>query len=268
MKDQDFKSFIAHSYPAEILFLVKPNGWSDEDFIRYTLADLMLKKVLKLKIVTRRPHPKDPITRTYIEIGRGTNFDFYKPKIFEEVFLSQISEGKVMFLENFIRVIAQELPMPNVLKRQIIDSASLAKYLNRAKISKLISSYSLNRDGRDIKHSIIGLMEEACFKIPKLLSQPDELFEFIEFLGGNIFFVRTVDQHVWNSVCSSVAKRTKNNKINLNNQNLGFLDESYYQPEIFRLISIFFFNMDKFFISKDEFRNEHIDMDWSWVLDF
>ncbi|GEM_PF-3967364 len=267
MDKLDFKLFIAKLYPAEILFLVRPNGIQEEDFIRYTLADLILKKILSINVETRKPHPKDPIKKTYIEIGRGPNFNFYKPQIFEEVFLTQISEGKVMFLNNYLRIISVEIPLLKTLKKQII-SEDLSQLLNQSVLSKVSGIYKLNEYGLALKTAIINLMEDSCLRIPRLYNQPDDLFELIEYLGGNIFFVKTVDQHVWNSICSSIAKRTKDNKLNLNNQNLMFLDESYYQPEIFRLISIFFFNMDKFFLSDDEFRNENIDMDWSWVLDF
>lgn len=247
VEKSDLYSRIATLNPAEVLFLLERDTFTELDFMKFTLADLILKKALKIEVVQRRPHPKDPIEYTYIEVSRGVNFNFYRSKYYEREFLNQISEGKIMYLNIYLNAVFTELPLMNGLKRQILNHSKLRPFFSKLVLSRMTRNYYLNPKGKALKTTIEKVLKDAGAGIPQLTNQPDELFELVEFLGGNIFFIPTLDQHVWNSICSSVAKRTKpEQKLNLSNSSLGFLDETYYTSDVFRKISIFFFNMDRF----------------------
>ena len=74
--------------PAETMLIKDSSSVELKNLMKYTFMDLLLKKVIEIKEVNKKSHPRDKYIRTYTYVVSGKNFSKYKPKKHELIYLN------------------------------------------------------------------------------------------------------------------------------------------------------------------------------------
>lgn len=181
--------------PAETWVILHGKEALLRDILKFTLLDLLLKKVLVTEDVQRQPSERDPVM-VYKYLRAGQNFPGYRSKIHEDVFLDVYKKNP-----------ATSVLFRNLVKMGYEKSSSIKRYLYRVITSPDVESnfklHFLARwfkvirysdKGNDLKLQLQKEVQELESSLPKLVTtDKKKALEILTSIGGNVFLLKGLD---------------------------------------------------------------------------
>lgn len=121
------------------------------ELLKLTLFDLTLKKVLIIKKVRKKSHPRDRHFREYTIVETGKNFEKYTSNKFEEYFTNRIQTGRYFQLKIYLRAIFKEIPSESQHKHEIIRNLKIQDLFKRDLFSVVFGRFKTNTKGNKLK---------------------------------------------------------------------------------------------------------------------
>lgn len=198
--------------PAETYLIIEDNTVSLKNLLKYTLVDLILKKVLILKEEQFQPAEKDPI-QTIVYIKAGENFKSHKAKAHEHIFLQTLSVNEELEItfRHFIGVVYENVAS----KRKYIYKAVRKNPITETCISngfigRLFGMKILTKKGHAVKKEIQRAISELEEGLPKLVANSsDQLESLLSEIGGNVLLLKSFDLSLLKEIDSQFNKHSQ-----------------------------------------------------------
>lgn len=181
--------------PAETLIIKSGDTTPLSDLLKYTLMDLLLKQVLIVEEVQRKPSPRDPI-RTYKYVTTGKNFSKYLVRSHEIVFLSVFQKNlaiRVLF-RNLVKVAYQNAKSERMYYPYLTTNLNLKDSFKTTIYQKLFGGFTYTDKGVKLKNEVQNEITELEKTFPSDISNDKKRgLEILKVIGGNIFLLSGLD---------------------------------------------------------------------------
>ena len=158
------------------------------ELLKLTLVDLILKKVLVIKKVLEKPHPRDPYLTEYTLVEAAENFEKYEPNHYEKYFTKRINKCTCFQLRVFLAAIYKEIQTESKYKNEIIRDLKIQDLFKRDFFSVSFSIFSTNQKGKKLKIEISEYLEEVDRIIENLIDhEPEKALKTVLIPQVNIF---------------------------------------------------------------------------------
>ncbi|NRD19613.1 hypothetical protein HNV08_06105 [Winogradskyella eckloniae] len=198
--------------PAETLLIKDCDDVQLKELMKFTFMDLLLKKVIEIKEIDKKAHPRDPYLRTYTYVVAGKNFKAYTPKNHETIFLSPFTKSPAIeiLFKNFIKMVCETT---NGIWSFIKSTRSNTEIKPYFKQSVLLSFFKLNKrtqDGKKLGSEIANYLNEIDNRIDHLLhNDQQQALELILNIGGNIFLLKNLDFQLLKTIDKALLNEQK-----------------------------------------------------------
>lgn len=198
--------------PAGVKLILNPKI-SLLELLKLTLLDLILKKVLVISKVLKKPHPKDPYLTEYTIVETAENFENYNPHHYEKYFTKRINKCTCFQLRVFLREIIEEIQTESKYKNEIIRDLKIQDLFKRDFFSVSFSIFSTNQKGNKLKIEISKYLEEVDRNIENLIDrEPEKALNSVMIPQGNIIpLINLKFQLIEKLKLVSKVRATKNN---------------------------------------------------------
>lgn len=182
--------------PAETISIKDCTSVQLKDLMKYTFMDLLLKKVIEIKEINKKSHPNDKHDTTYTYVVSSKNFNKYKPKNHELIYLSPFikSQSIQILFKNFIKMAYDSSNGSWNYGKLTRSNREISPYFKAAFFLKLFRSTKLTGEGLKLKKEISNYLKGIDKKINKLLlKDKKKALELLLSIGGNIFLLKKLD---------------------------------------------------------------------------
>ena len=206
--------------PAETMLIKDSTSVELKNLMKYTFMDLLLKQVIEIKEISKKPRSKDKKIRTYTYVVSGGNFSKYKPKNHELIYLSPFIKSqsiKILF-KNFIKMAYNTSNGSWNYKKTTRSNREINQYFKQSFLLNLFKSIKLTDNGVNLKREISDYLNDIDKKIDNLLhNNKKKGLELLLSIGGNIFLLKNLDFQL-----------LKNIDVELLTQQKALKDDNYY----------------------------------------
>jgi hypothetical protein len=182
--------------PAETILITDINSLELKDLMKYTFMDLLLKKVIEIKEVRRKVNPRDQQIRTYSYVVSGKNFNKYKPKNHELIYLNPFLKNISMqiLFKHFVKMAYDSINSDWSYIKLIRSNQEINQFFKQTFWSDLFRINKLTERGISLKNEISNYLNEIDRDIDKLLyDDTAKGLALLLSLGGNIFLLKNLD---------------------------------------------------------------------------
>jgi len=187
--------------PAETM-LILDSSCTLKDMMKFTFMDLLLKRVIEIKVEKNRVVQRDKyakkveVIKSYTYVLKGKNFDKYKPKRHELVFLRPFQKDssiKILF-KHFVKMAYENTGGKGFFKSDVLSSKNLDAYIKVSFLQQIFGGMSLTPKGIQAKDEIRKYLTSIDENIEKLLNEDKKkALEILMALGGNIYLLKNLD---------------------------------------------------------------------------
>ena len=191
-------------------YLVRDNSGSTfKELLKLTLADLCLKKVLKIEDKEVQSHPRSPV-RVLKYVLTGKNFNNYKPKPHELAFLSPFqknSEIEVLFNHTIKMAYENVKNRKRYVYKSILLNPELTERFHKDFFTKLIGGISLNNAGESAKIKVDQELRKLESELPQIIQNDKKrALEILNRIGGNVFLISGLDFELLREIDEELTK--------------------------------------------------------------
>ena len=198
--------------PAETKLIKDTNSLELKDLMKYTFMDLLLKKVIEIKEVRRKAHPRDRQIRTYTYVVSGKNFNKYKPKNHESIYLSPFLKNisiQILF-KHFIKMSYDSANGNWNYIKLIRSNREINNLFKQTFWSNIFRTNKLNESGISQKNGISNYLNEIDQNIDNLLNNNTAKgLELLLSIGGNIFLLKNLDFQLLKKIDKELIKQQR-----------------------------------------------------------
>lgn len=149
--------------PAQNYLILNSVEMDIKIIFKLTLIDLMLSKVLKIKVIEEQYETEGEIKiAKYCELSRGDNFENYVPVQFEMPFLEifhTFSDASIA-LNQFIRIVARRIKRPKAFVSQLLNNSPLSNYYEQNIFQRIFGKYSVSEEGKKYKKLLVAEIDQ------------------------------------------------------------------------------------------------------------
>ncbi|MEM9329558.1 MAG: hypothetical protein AAGA85_28120 [Bacteroidota bacterium] len=182
--------------PAETYLIRYHNRAILKDLMKYTLADLCYRSVLRIEEREHQPHPSDPVQVTKYVVA-GEQLSTCRPKAHEAVFLSPFQEQADLeiTIKQLVKIAYQSV---RSRKRFIFDFL-FQQDLIKTKFKqgfwpRFLGSTTLTASGRNYRSQIDGMLRQLERELPDMMvHDKTRAKEILATIGGNVLLITTLD---------------------------------------------------------------------------
>jgi hypothetical protein len=181
--------------PAETLIVRSGEKTPLSDLLKYTLMDLLLKQVLSIEEVQRRPSPRDPV-RTYKYVATGKNFVKYQFRPHEVVFLSMFRKDTSIRLlfRNLVKVAYQGAKSTRLFHPMITTNVNLKTSFYQTILQRIFGGFKHSAAGTILRKELEAEISQMEIHFPEIIkNNRDRGLEMLRSIGGNIFLMKGID---------------------------------------------------------------------------
>ena len=204
--------YLSELTPAEILILTRETA-TQQELLKITFIDLLMKQVLKVFEVNRKPHIRQK-ARVYKYVTTGQNFKNYNSQNHERLFLSTFGADNSieMLFKNLVKICYQKSKSLSELKNEIIKTPTLKKCFSQNFFQRIFYCYSFTNYGLELKEKV---EKEIQTLSNELTNENRKTIELISIIGGNIFLLQNIDYSLLNQIDIDLSEEmNKNNATN------------------------------------------------------
>ncbi|WP_452599038.1 hypothetical protein [Pontimicrobium sp. MEBiC01747] len=198
--------------PAQTKLIIDNNSVALKNLMKLTFMDLVLKKVLKIKEVEQKAHSRDKHTRAYTYIIPGKNFNSYKPKVFESVFLSPFYKSPEIQIQfkTYIKLIYDNSKGRWNYKKTVKNTSEIKPYFKSTFFINLFKQIKLTPEGHKLNTALKDYLYKIDSEIINLLeNNKKKALELLENIGGNIFLLKNLDFEMLKKLDKELSNQQK-----------------------------------------------------------
>jgi hypothetical protein len=198
--------------PAETMLIKDCTSVQLKDLMKYTFMDLVLKKVIEIKKISKKSHPRDTSIKTYTYVVSGKNFSKYKPKNHELIYVSPFikSPSIQILFENFVKMAYDNSNGSWSYKKSIRSNIEINQYFKQHFLLNLFRVNKLTGNGTKIKKEIIGYLNDIDKSIDHLLHNDKKKgLELLLSIGGNMFLLKNLDFKLLKTIDKELLNQQK-----------------------------------------------------------
>lgn len=198
--------------PAETMLIKDCTSVQLKDLMKFTFMDLLLKKVIEIKEINKKPHPRDKYIRTYTYVILGKNFNKYKPKKHELIYLSPFikSPSIQILFKNFIKMAYDTSNGSWNFKKSIRSNREVTLYFKQSFLLNLFRLNKLTDTGKKLRNEISNYLNEIDKNIDYLLHNDKKKgLELLLKIGGNIFLLKKLDFQLLKTIDKELLNQQK-----------------------------------------------------------
>lgn len=203
--------------PAET-YLIKSNSNSTfRELLKLTLADLCLKKVLRIEDREFQSHPNNPI-RVLKYVVAGKNFQSYQPKIHELAYLSPFQKNdEIEILFNHMIKIAYENAgnRNRYVFRALLKNYELTKKFQKDIFAQIFGNINLNNEGKEAKAKVDQILNTLETELPQIIQDnKKKALEILKRIGGNVFLISGLEFELLKKIDEEMARELERSRDN------------------------------------------------------
>lgn len=195
--------------PAETMLVKNSDSVKLKDLMKFTFMDLLLKRVIEIKEVNKRAHPRDKYIRTYTYVISGKNFSQYKPKNHELIFLSPYFKSKSIqiLFKNFIKMVYDSSNGNWNYTKSVRSNKGIDLNFKQTFFTNLFRLNVLTAKGIEVQKKIVAYLNMID---NMLLNDNKKGLELLLNIGGNIFLLENLDFQLLKKIDKELIIRQKN----------------------------------------------------------
>lgn len=203
--------------PAETMILINTAS-SLKDMMKFTFMDLLLKKIINIKVEKKKVFIRDKyakkveIIKSYNYIVKGKNFNYYSPEKHETVFLSAYDKTtsiKILF-KHLIKMAYENAYSNDYFRKVTFKSSNLDGLLKQNILQKMFGGISLTSKGIATQKNILNYLNPIDKNISKLLRNNEKkAVELLMNLGGNMLLLTNLDISLLKKIDKELLKEYK-----------------------------------------------------------
>lgn len=170
--------------PTQTLSIMNRGELSQKDFIRYTLADLVFRGILKIEDIEKQASDKDKV-RWVTYVDKGANYKKYTLKPFEEPFIKsfRFDDDMRVVIRNFIIICKQKTYF---FKKQLFNSNELKEYFTQNFFQKyLLKTFQATPKCISVSIALSNFFDEVDKNLDTLIAER-KLPAIVDEIGSNI----------------------------------------------------------------------------------
>lgn len=217
--------------PAETILITDSSSAQLKSLLKFTFMDLLLKKVIKIVEVSKKPHPRDQV-RIYTYVEAGKNYSKYTPKNHELVFLNPFTEEESIqiLFKHFVKMAYDNSKGSWNYKKVIRDHGNVNQYIKQSFFINLFRMIRLTDQGRKVQQDISAYLDTIDTQINDLLHNDKKRgLELLLNIGGNIFLLKNLDFELLKNIDKELLEQKK--LLSDINYDSGY--DSYYYIDSF-----------------------------------
>ncbi len=180
--------------PAEAYLIIKNKKSNYKDLLKLTIADLLLKKVIKVEKRNTDDDQEDKFMST------GIRFDSYQAKEHEKLILApwyNASDLEIHFRDFIKTCIQNGKNLMHFGVQNTIKANGLYDNYKQGFWNKLFATLSLNESGVELKAKIEEELSVVQRKITAYMQEDrSKAIEIISIIHGNIYLVEGLDPEI------------------------------------------------------------------------
>jgi len=226
----------------EVYLILNGNKATLRELLKFTLLDLITKKVLKATNIEHHPSPQDPIS--YIrQISIGDNFKNYSAKPHELVFIRTLSTNQIeanyldtpayLLLRHLIIIVYQNIKSrKNYIFNHLALNQEVKANIKTALLFSTLGYVQRTEKGKILKQRIRNEIAFLEKKLPDLIkSKSIEAVKILNQINGNVFLLTGFDFDLLKNIDTefiNAIKKAKEIDASLLDYFDGFFDFSSY----------------------------------------
>lgn len=193
--------------PAETLLLLHGSSTPLKDLLKYTMMDLLLKKVFITSKQTVQPNfQASAYTATYVK--RGGRYASYIAKPHELIFITPFSHSlntKIMF-RHLAQIAYRASDGKEAYQKQVYMQPDLRLYISRNIFQYILGRFSINPAGKKIAEELQKELSQLEANLPVWLnSDKRKAIEAVLQVKGNIFLLKNFDFKLLHEIDQDLA---------------------------------------------------------------
>ncbi|MDW3195577.1 MAG: hypothetical protein R8G66_24590 [Cytophagales bacterium] len=182
--------------PAETLVLRDTSQASFRDLLKFTLIDLILKKVLVVRNESN-PEPEEENKVAYKNLEKGPAYDSYQPKAHEWIYLAPYEKDADLSIQ-FRHLVKMGWESArsrnNYLFKQVLMSKDIARAAKEGWFYRTFGYCNLTPEGQLLQQRVNAELGKLADILPNLIeNNPEGAKELMGHIYGNIMLVPSFD---------------------------------------------------------------------------
>lgn len=182
--------------PAETLILRDTSSAAFRNLLKFTLIDLILKRVLVIKNeVTGQEQEESPVA--YKNVEAGPAFNGYHPKEHEWIYLSPYKKDADISIQfkHLVKMGWESARNRNhYIFKQILTSNEVNRAVKEGWFYRIFGSVKLTEEGAVLQRRVNTELSQLEDKLPSLIdNNPEGAKDIISQIHGNILLLRSFD---------------------------------------------------------------------------
>lgn len=195
--------------PAETYLLYEKSNCEFKNLLKYTLVDLLIKKVLISEDVEQQSHPSSPI-RIVRYVSIGPNFKSHTPRPHELPFLKpfQKSQELQLLFKHLVKVSYENSGSKrSFIFDLLLKNGMINESIKNDFFKKLFLNISLTERGRHLNSNIASALIKLEDELPQLIKEdPNTASELLREINGNVFLLKSFDFELLKKVSEEYDK--------------------------------------------------------------
>lgn len=180
--------------PAETLLIQKGGSASLKELLKFTMMDLLLKKVLDIETLEDELDEEGNPLKI---IKKGSEFDNYQALPHELPFaepFQKSSDLEVLF-KDLIKIVYEKVrSKTSYVFKYLMESDVIYGCFKSGFFNRTFGTISITADGKIVRKEINIALEDLEHHLPEMIKEkPDEAAIAIRKIGGNIFLIDDFD---------------------------------------------------------------------------
>ncbi|HYC85155.1 MAG TPA: hypothetical protein VEB86_08025 [Chryseosolibacter sp.] len=196
--------------PAETLLITQGDKAGKQELLKYTFMDLLLKEVLTIDHVERRPDGRE--VRTYKYIYAGKRFKAYAGLAHEMIFLAAFhkSKGMGMLFQHCVKMGYENARSEKSLQKKISTSPMLSRAFSRSLWTDLLGGIAYTDIGTDLKREVEReLLDLKSTIAQEMAANRNKAIEKLRAIGGNILLIGGLEFTLMKEIEEELMKELK-----------------------------------------------------------
>jgi hypothetical protein len=201
--------------PAETLLFRDHSKVILKDLLKFTLIDLIIKKVLIVEEESHQSHPRNP-SRTISYIRTGPNYKTYTFKQHELVFANPFlgnTDIRILFRHLIKMGFENSKGLKGFVFSRMIESKQVQNQIESTWFHQLFVYVKLSAAGKRKSELVKKELKNLQNTLPKIIKEdPDNGKEIVSLLAGNVFLLEGFDYRLLTKIDSEIAEEIKKQK--------------------------------------------------------
>lgn len=183
--------------PAETLIMRDTSKTSFRDLLKFTLIDLILKKVLVVRNDAGNSENETENEVAYKNLEKGPEFDGYRPKEHEWIYLTSFKEDPEMSIQfkHLVKIGWGSAKSRNhYMFKQVLTSNEVNRAVKEGWFYRTFGQCKLTHEGLQLQQRVNTELSKLSDILPNLIANnPEGAKELLGQIHGNIMLVPSID---------------------------------------------------------------------------